>query len=396
LPEPDEIVPLDLVEREPDLRGVVAHLYRSLNSILARIAEREQTLYARIRELQQREHVLSRECARERTLVQRFQEFAAMLEVIFSLSTEEQIGSAVVGFLHRAYPFATVRLVTATNSRSGMKVLAASGDLAFPPDTCTMAPLECMAIKVGKIVELSLARDRFVCSEVAGTKAVARHVCLPLMAEGTIFGNVSLFFPEGGGPFSREDQELVTMFTAHIALAIWNNRLMRMIKRDSLTDQLTGLPNRRFVIEAIQREIERTGRYGGSFSLAMVDIDYFKRINDQFGHDEGDRVLLFLAETTRRTLRKADVAARYGGEEFLFLLPQTGLAAARQVLDRVSRLFYEGTLNPAFKVHGITFSSGLVEYPADGQDVGELIKKADIRLYRAKQLGRNRLVSGSE
>ncbi|MDA8334342.1 MAG: sensor domain-containing diguanylate cyclase [Peptococcaceae bacterium] len=394
--ETDGIVPIDLVEQEPDLRGVVAHLYRSLNSILARIADREKTLFAQIREMQEREQVLSREYAREKSLVQRFQEFTAMLELIFSLSTEEQIGNAVVSFLHRIYPFATVRLISAANSRSGMKVTAESGDLAFSSRTCTMIPLECMAIKLGKVVERSLVKDKFVCGELSGMKEVGGHVCVPLMAEGSIFGNISLFFPGSGEISGREDQELVGMFAAHIALAIWNNRLMRMVKRDSLTDQLTGLPNRRFVIEAIQRELERTGRYGGTFSLAMVDIDHFKRINDQFGHDEGDRVLLFLAETTRQTLRKADVAARYGGEEFLFLLPQTGLPAACQVVDRVARLFYEGTRGPVFKAPGVTFSAGLVEYPADGNDVGELIKRADTRLYRAKQLGRNRQVSGAE
>ncbi|HUW63334.1 MAG TPA: sensor domain-containing diguanylate cyclase [Spirochaetia bacterium] len=394
--EPNGIVPLDLVEQEPDLRGVVAHLYRSLNSILARIAEREQVLYAQIRELEEKGQILSRECSRERTLVQRFQEFAAMLELIFSLSTEEQIGAAVVSFLHRIYPFATVRLISAASSRTRMKVMACSEGLAFSDRTCTMTPLECMAIKMGKIVERRLAKDKFICGELTSLKEVAGHVCVPLMAEGTIFGNVSLFFPGPEAPFDREDQELIGLFAAHIALAIWNNRLMRMVKKDSLTDQLTGLPNRRFLIEAVQREIDRAGRYGSGFTLAMVDIDHFKRINDQFGHDEGDRVLIFLAETTRQSLRKADVAARYGGEEFLFLLPQTGLAACRGVVERVNHQFCQGTLNPVFKAHGITFSAGLVEYPADGRDVGELIKKADTRLYRAKQLGRNRIVGGEE
>jgi diguanylate cyclase (GGDEF)-like protein len=105
---------------------------------------------------------------------------------------------------------------------------------------------------------------------------------------------------------------------------------------------------------------------------------------------------MFLAETVRRTLRKADVAARHGGEEFLFLLPQTALSAACQVVERVNHIFHEGTLSPVFRAHGVTFSAGLVEYPADGKDVGELIKLADCRLYQAKQLGRNRSVCGSE
>lgn len=396
LEEESPLMPIDLVEQEPDLRGVVAHLYHSLNSILERIAQREQVLYAQIRELERKEQTLSRECERERSLVRRFQEFAAMLELIFTLSTEEEIGAAVVGFLHRLYPFATARLVCASHSRTRMKVVACSEGLALPTRTCALTPLECMAIKMGKVVERRLPKDQFVCHELARQGGVAGHVCVPLMAEGTIFGNVSLFFPDSDVPFGREDQELIGLFAAHIALAIWNNRLMRMVKRDSLTDQLTGLPNRRFVIEAIQREIDRTVRYGGRFTLAMVDIDHFKRINDQYGHDEGDRVLLLLAETTRQTLRKADVAARYGGEEFLLLLPQTGLAAARSVVGRVRGLFYQGTLNPVYRAHGVTFSAGLVEFPSDGRDVGELIKAADTRLYQAKQAGRDRMVSGEE
>jgi len=394
LKEEGPLMPVDLVEQEPDLRGVVAHLYRSLNSILERIAQREQVLYAQIRDLERKEELLSRECERERSLVRRFQEFAAMLELIFTLSTEEEIGAAVVGFLHRLYPFATVRLVCASHSRTRMKVVACSEGLSLPARTCALTPLDCMAIKTGRIMDLRLPQDRFLCHELAKQNGVAGHVCVPLMAEGTIFGNISFFFPDGDVPFRREDQELIGLFAAHIALAIWNNRLMRMVKRDSLTDQLTGLPNRRFVIEAIQREIDRTVRYGGRFTLAMVDIDHFKLVNDRYGHDEGDRVLLLLAETTRQTLRKADVAARYGGEEFLILLPQTGMAAARGVVERLRGLFFQGTLNPVFRAHGVTFSAGLVEFPDDGRDVGKLIKEADNRLYQAKQAGRDRMVSG--
>lgn len=125
----------------------------------------------------------------------------------------------------------------------------------------------------------------------------------------------------------------------------------------------------------------------------MLDIDHFKMINDKFGHDEGDRILIFLAETFRHGLRKADVAGRYGGEEFIFLLPHTDREKACGVVNLVRQLFYEGTLNPTFRATGITFSAGLVEYPVDAPDVGELIKTADTRMYRAKQLGRNRIVS---
>lgn len=100
------------------------------------------------------------------------------------------------------------------------------------------------AIKNGKVVEFP--KDQSICSEMVGQMGVARHVCVPLMAEGIMFGIISLFLPAQDVPFS-EDKELIGLFATHIALAIWNTRLMRMVKRDSLTDQLTGLPNRRFM-----------------------------------------------------------------------------------------------------------------------------------------------------
>lgn len=117
---------------------------RHLNGTFVRKTDREQALYEEIHRLQEKEKILLWELDRDRTLVQRFQENTAMLELIFSLSTEEQIGSAVVNFLHKIYPFATVRLISATNSRTRMRVIAYSEGLVLSGRACAITPLECM------------------------------------------------------------------------------------------------------------------------------------------------------------------------------------------------------------------------------------------------------------
>ncbi|MDP4027835.1 MAG: diguanylate cyclase [Gallionella sp.] len=151
------------------------------------------------------------------------------------------------------------------------------------------------------------------------------------------------------------------------------------------TDSLTGIANRREFATIMAGEVGRAKRYGAPLSLAMYDLDYFKRVNDTFGHDVGDYVLQAITALVKENIRTTDVVARWGGEEFMVLMPQTGLPAARNAADKL-RLAIAGHCFD--KVNKLTVSLGVVSFePQD--DLNSLLKRVDDALYRAKEHGRN-------
>lgn len=162
------------------------------------------------------------------------------------------------------------------------------------------------------------------------------------------------------------------------------------LKTLTLRDPLTGVGNRRYMSERLREEVERARRVGASFSLAMLDIDHFKQVNDQLGHDVGDAVLCAVAEAVRATLRDYDIFARWGGEEFVIVLPESGIAAASSVCERVRVAVSERRVGVGDKAASVTVSLGLTEY-RDGESTSDTLNRADAALRRAKAAGRNRI-----
>jgi len=160
----------------------------------------------------------------------------------------------------------------------------------------------------------------------------------------------------------------------------------------SLTDSLTGLYNSRYLHECLQAEAERTLRYGRPLSLLVIDCDNFKRINDNFGHLEGDQVLQTLAEVIRHCMRRSDSGFRYGGEEFVVLMPETASSAALPLAERLCSAFAAKVLHTAAGEEiRCTVSIGVAEW-VDGDSEKSLVRRADAACYRAKERGKNRVV----
>ena len=165
------------------------------------------------------------------------------------------------------------------------------------------------------------------------------------------------------------------------------------LERDSRTDALTGLFNRRYGEQRLEQELEKFARYGRSFTVALVDIDHFKRINDTLGHPAGDEVLRRVAAELRRASRASDLVIRWGGEEFLFAFPETGLAQAGAIVERFRAQLAAHPVEAAAGAGPVpvTISGGLAEV-ADGDTLEQLVTRADQGLYAAKSGGRNRLL----
>ena len=163
------------------------------------------------------------------------------------------------------------------------------------------------------------------------------------------------------------------------------------LERLAYHDTVTGLLNRRSILEKLNEWLRHEQRYKGRLAVAMLDIDHFKQVNDIYGHRIGDRVLSDIAGVMSRSIRQTDFVGRYGGEEFLIILPRTDVAGATKMAERV-RTAVEGT--PMHGANGTSFavtaSLGVAEYCA-GDDEDLLVSRADAALYRAKDLGRNRV-----
>lgn len=174
--------------------------------------------------------------------------------------------------------------------------------------------------------------------------------------------------------------------------------LRKELEREAVTDPLTGLYNRRFLMERLRSEVESLERYGGVCSVIMLDLDHFKRYNDSHGHVAGDEVLEKLAWVCLNEARDADVVARYGGEEFTLVLPDTPWKEGIEAVERLRRAVEEASFEGADVLPRgrLTVSLGVAGYPDHAQTADGLIQMADRALYRAKEAGRNCVRSASE
>ena len=208
------------------------------------------------------------------------------------------------------------------------------------------------------------------------------HIILPLRARNRIIGVLYLYLP-ADFEIPEGRRKLLDSISNQIGIAIENARLYEETKRFSLHDALTGLANRRMMKIDFRRSFSRAKRNRESFSVIMLDIDWFKKYNDSFGHSAGDKVLVNLAKLILNETREMDLCVRYGGEEFLVLLPNTDLTKAHEIAERI-RESVASNLD-------ITVSLGVSSFSTDLLDYEELIRKADDALYRSKKMGRNRV-----
>ncbi|MCA1667299.1 MAG: diguanylate cyclase [Thermomicrobia bacterium] len=220
-------------------------------------------------------------------------------------------------------------------------------------------------------------------------------IVAPLRVEGQLIGAIMV----GGTTRARytpDDAAIVAELARHAAVALRNAQLHDAVAHAAQTDALTGLFNRGALLERLERELERSRRYGRSLTVIFFDLDRFKNINDTYGHQFGDRVLRDLARIATQTVRSIDLVGRYGGEEFVAVLPETDGAQALIVAERLRLNVARHRLDlPSGEAVGTTISAGVAVFPADATTMDTLIRIADTALYAAKAGGRNRVQYGN-
>ncbi|MEA2030274.1 MAG: sensor domain-containing diguanylate cyclase [candidate division Zixibacteria bacterium] len=189
--------------------------------------------------------------------------------------------------------------------------------------------------------------------------------------------------------FNERDLQALSTVARSAALALENAELHKQTEELTIIDGLTGAFNYRYFIRKFEEEKKRASRYGLSLSLIMIDIDWFKKFNDTYGHETGNLVLKHLAEVIKGSIRDVDIFARYGGEEFVVILPQTNRNEALVIGERIRKHVQELSIETGGKQLKITVSVGVSSFPENGQPHDELVSVADRALYQAKDEGRN-------
>jgi diguanylate cyclase (GGDEF)-like protein len=223
-------------------------------------------------------------------------------------------------------------------------------------------------------------------AEAAGS-GVRSWLGVPLVVHGETAGVLAVQSRERGA-FDADQQRLLEAIGAQAAVALQNARLYEL----AMVDGLTKLFVRRYFDARLEEEIERARRFGTEFSVAMMDIDDFKQLNDTHGHQLGDRVLRGVADVVKRQMRGVDTAARYGGEEFSIVLPRTGLLDAYNLAERIRAAIEQQRFAAGDQTIAVTASFGIAAYPESGEGgAADVVRRADTALYRAKQTGKNRV-----
>lgn len=218
------------------------------------------------------------------------------------------------------------------------------------------------------------------------------HICLPITQSGSAGCVVQLVISADHAPLAALLAPFIAVYLREAGPVLEAKRLMEHLSENSLRDAMTGLHNRRFLEEYISTLIAGSQRRKSSISVLMLDLDFFKQVNDTHGHEAGDKVIKTLADVLLRNVRSSDIAVRYGGEEFLLALIDTSADMALKVAEKV-RAEVEATKIPL--PGGMlqkTISIGVADFPGDSETIWQVVKFADVALYAAKTAGRNRVV----
>ena len=244
----------------------------------------------------------------------------------------------------------------------------------------------------------SLRYDKRVCV-TAGLLAFVEYLAIVYIAATHWDLNSPIYapFPYGQFDWSNEISRLVIMLTASalsLALVARSQKLLQL----ATTDPLTRLYNRGYVDDRFAIELSRARRYRQPLTIAVIDADRFKLLNDTHGHASGDLVLQTIGETLRASFRQSDTAGRYGGEEFVVILPETDIETAQRKLESFRESIAASPIALAARGEKVqvTISAGLSNFPQDAEDASELFALADERMFQAKKEGRNRVVAASQ
>jgi diguanylate cyclase (GGDEF)-like protein len=259
------------------------------------------------------------------------------------------------------------------------------------PASKVYTPNDCWALRKGKYHLSQEKHHNLVCNHMNSVLDDGTTMCVPLTAHGNTVGMFHLHFPEQD--VQESTKQLAFTLAEHLGLALANLSLQEKLRSQAMRDPLTGLFNRRYFEEVMDKEWSKASQEQSSLSLLMLDLDHFKRFNDNFGHDAGDYVLKEVANLLTRTISDNHVACRLGGEELAIICPETSiqhsLDIANEIVEQVRELHLD---MKGLSLGQLGVSIGVVTFPDLNASPDELVKVADTALYQAKDNGRSQAI----
>ena len=313
---------------------------------------------------------------------------AKMGELLQSCISRDEVFAAALGYAPKIFPTARGAVALLDSSRSHAEVLGSWSECQLPMKE--FEPTECWALRTGH-PHLVVAGDSTApCTHAAGVKN--SYLCIPILAQGETLGILHLQATDAVPQLDPAELSFKTTFAGQVGLSIANIRLREALRMQSVRDALTGLYNRRYLEEVLDRETRRAGRAGQSMGILMLDLDHFKRFNDTYGHDAGDAVLRETAAFVLKNVRAEDFVCRYGGEEFVVILPTADVEGSTARAEKLRSKMRELSIMHQGKSLGmVTLSVGVASFPAHGMSPKELMAAADGALYEAKRGGRDQV-----
>ncbi len=314
---------------------------------------------------------------------------AKMGEVLQSCVNKDEVFAAALGFAPRVFPMSRGAMALLNSERSLAEVAGSWHDCQLAVKV--FEANACWALRTGQ-PHLVVAGDATArCAHAAGVEHT--YLCIPILAQGEALGILHFQATDQAPSLSDSELSFKTTFASQVGLSVANVRLREALRTQSIRDPLTGLYNRRYLEEMMQRETRRAVRSECALGVMMLDLDHFKSFNDTYGHDAGDAVLRETAAFLAKSVRAEDIVCRFGGEEFVVILPMADLKASQARAERIRSKLRELTVMHQGQSLGmITVSVGVAELPQHGTSPRELLDAADAALYRAKREGRDRVI----
>jgi diguanylate cyclase (GGDEF)-like protein len=298
--------------------------------------------------------------------------------------------------LQQEFKLEEFSLYEVSSNKKQMKAIMVDGEMA---DTCRwcdpqilIRPEACRVRRTGHLVDSVSSPD--ICNSFRPPAELGerRHVCFPVIQSGAVGSVVQLVTTPENATELLTKVPFINVYLRETAPVLETKRLMENLRDSTLRDPMTGLNNRRFLEEYVETLVSSVQRKRTHVAILMLDLDYFKMVNDTYGHDAGDAVLKELSSLLKQSVRASDLVIRYGGEEFLIILVDSEGQAADNVAEKI-RLAVESL---KVQIAGITLqktiSIGIADFPTDSDTFWQAVKFADVAMYQAKEQGRNRVV----
>ena len=310
--------------------------------------------------------------------------------------TKGEVYKRLARVLKNEYRIEEFSIYEAVPNKNQVAAQLVDGELADSTRWCDpeilIRPDACRACRTGHQVDGVTTFE--ICNSFRPPAEVGprTHVCMPMIQSGSVGSVLQIVLKPEDAARIHEQLPFISVYLREATPVIEARRLMDTLRDANLRDPMTGLNNRRFLEEFVDTLVASVQRRKTTLAILMLDLDYFKMVNDTHGHDAGDTVLKELAKVLKQCVRSSDMVIRYGGEEFLIILQEIESAASIAIAETIRQRVEAMKIQIGALTLQKTISIGVAEYPKDSETFWQAVKFADVALYRAKETGRNRVV----